>query len=189
MCSFCEKVASLEMVASHSDLPMKRSVALIDHLVTSKGLGDTYIDDPAEREEKVGPMLPFSDAKEGPLSTLTLSGQRTMTTYAHGLELAQNAPANATEKGLAKVGTALNNEPIKKVRLSGSDDGDDNNQGGGSGSSSNGKKVIIQKLLMKVDVKTIRELQQLLKLLGEVEEYVNGNGGDVDVEDAEFAFE
>lgn len=27
-------------------------------------------------------MLPFSDAKEGPLSTLTLSGQRTMTTYA-----------------------------------------------------------------------------------------------------------
>ena len=139
--------------------------------------------------QKIRNMLPFSDAKEGPLSTLTLSGQRTMTTYAHGLELAQNAPANATEKGLAKVGTALNNEPIKKVRLSGSDDGDDNSQGGGSGSSSNGKKVIIQKLLMKVDVKTIRELQQLLKLFGEVEEYVNGNGGDVDVEDAEFAFE
>lgn len=138
--------------------------------------------------QKIRNMLPFSDAKEGPLSTLTLSGQRTMTTYAHGLELAQNAPANATEKGLTKVGTALNNEPIKKVRLSGSDGGDDNSQDGGSGSGSNGKKVIIQKLLMKVDIKTIRELQQLLKLFGEVEEYVNGNGGDVDVEDAEFAF-
>lgn len=37
MCSFCEKVAALKMVASHSDLPMKLSVALIDYLVTDKG--------------------------------------------------------------------------------------------------------------------------------------------------------
>lgn len=32
MCSFCEKVASLEMVAPHLTFPMKLSVALIDHL-------------------------------------------------------------------------------------------------------------------------------------------------------------
>ena len=30
--------------------------------------------------QKIRNLLPFSDAKEGPLSTLTLSGQRTMTT-------------------------------------------------------------------------------------------------------------
>ena len=43
--------------------------------------------------QKIRNMLPFSDAREGPLSTLTLSGQRTMSTYAHGLALAQDAPA------------------------------------------------------------------------------------------------
>ena len=35
--------------------------------------------------QKIRNLLPFSDAKEGPLSTLTLSGQRTMTTYALSL--------------------------------------------------------------------------------------------------------
>ena len=57
-------------------------------------------------------MLPFSDAKEGPLSTLTLSGQRTMTTYAHGLELAQDAPAQAIEKGLDGAKATLEREPV-----------------------------------------------------------------------------
>lgn len=36
--------------------------------------------------QKIRNLLPFSDAKEGPLSTLTLSGQRTMTTYDGTLE-------------------------------------------------------------------------------------------------------
>ena len=64
-------------------------------------------------------MLPFSDAKEGPLSTLTLSGQRTMTTYAHGLHLAQDAPAEAMEQGLERTRAALEREPVRKVKLSG----------------------------------------------------------------------
>lgn len=54
--------------------------------------------------QKIRNLLPFSDAKEGPLSTLTLSGQRTMTTYAHGLDLAGNAPAEAMEKSLGDLG-------------------------------------------------------------------------------------
>lgn len=52
-------------------------------------------------------MLPFSDAKEGPLSTLTLSGQRTMTTYASGLEKAADSPAQAIEKGLGAANNVL----------------------------------------------------------------------------------
>ena len=53
--------------------------------------------------QKIRNLLPFSDAKEGPLSTLTLSGQRTMSTYAHGLELAQNEPAEEVEASRAAV--------------------------------------------------------------------------------------
>lgn len=56
--------------------------------------------------QKIRNLLPFSDAKEGPLSTLTLSGQRTMTTYAHGLELAQDAPHRRWKGALRGEGHA-----------------------------------------------------------------------------------
>ena len=62
--------------------------------------------------QRIRNMLPFSDAKEGPLSTLTLSGQRTMTTYASGLEKATNAPAQAMEKSLGAA-----NNVIEKAAL------------------------------------------------------------------------
>lgn len=48
----------------------------------------------------------------------------------------------------------------------------------GDGSSSGGKQVIIQKLIMQVDLKKIKDLQTLLSLLKEVEDYSNGNGDD-----------
>ncbi|MEA4933169.1 MAG: phage tail tape measure protein, partial [Lawsonibacter sp.] len=56
---------------------------------------------------KIGNLFPHSDAKEGPLSTLTLSGRKTMTTYAQGVSLAQSEPAQAIQKGLSKAKTAL----------------------------------------------------------------------------------
>ena len=40
----------------------------------------------------------------------------------------------------------------------------------------NGKQVIIQKLIMQVDLKKIKDLQMLLSLLKEVEDYSEGNG-------------
>lgn len=89
-------------------------------------------------------MLPFSDAKEGPLSTLTLSGQRTMTTYAHGLELAQDAPAQAIEKGLDGAKATLEREPVQKVDLTSGGGKKEGSESGGSGEGSSGKQVIIQ---------------------------------------------
>lgn len=126
--------------------------------------------------QRIRNMLPFSDAKEGPLSTLTLSGQRTMTTYAHGLELAQNAPAEVMEKGLAQTKATLEREPSKKVNLKGTSEQDESSGDGESRSPGSGKQVIIQKLLMQVDLKKIKDLQQLLALLKEIEDYTNGNG-------------
>lgn len=129
---------------------------------------------------KVKNLFPHSDAKEGPLSTLTLSGQRTMTTFADGVALAQDAPVKAVEKGFQKVDGTLTREPAKKVKLGGEPQ---QNQDDGERSRSGGEKnVIIQKLLMQVDVKKIKDLQLLLSLLKEVEDYTNANGGEVDTD-------
>lgn len=161
--------------------------------------------------QRIRNMLPFSDAKEGPLSTLTLSGQRTMTTYASGLEKAADSPAQAIEKGLGAANNALEKttlnpaieaipndaaqmvedgnpkptikrEPVKKVSLSKDEEGKDN-KGSGSGESNGAKQVIIQKLLIPVDLKKIKDLQQLLELLKEVEDFANANGGEETADD------
>ena len=126
--------------------------------------------------QRIRNMLPFSDAKEGPLSTLTLSGQRTMTTYAHGLTLAQNAPAEAMEKGLAQTKATLEREPVQKVNLKGGSEQDEGSGDGEGRSTGGGKQVIIQKLLMQVDLKKIKDLQTLLSLLKEIEDITNGDG-------------
>lgn len=137
--------------------------------------------------QRIRNMLPFSDAKEGPLSTLTLSGQRTMTTYAHGLELAQEAPAQAIEKGLDGAKATLEREPAKKVSLTAGTDGAGGQKADDSGSGDGGKRVIVQKLVIPVDLKKIKDLEQLLALLKEVEDYAEANGGEEpdDDQDAE----
>ena len=161
--------------------------------------------------QRIRNMLPFSDAKEGPLSTLTLSGQRTMTTYASGLEKATNAPAQAVEKGLSaannvlekttlnpaiepiesnaaqaieteKPKPTLNREPVKKVSLSGNEEGKDN-KGGDSGDGNGAKQIIIQKLLIPVDLKKIKDLQQLLELVKEIEDLAIANGSEETADD------
>ena len=163
--------------------------------------------------QRIRNMLPFSDAKEGPLSTLTLSGQRTMTTYASGLEKASNAPVQAIEKGLGMANnvlekTSLNaaiepipgniaqaaeserpkpsidREPPKKVSLSGDGKGKDN-KGSSSDDGNGAKQVIIQKLLIPVDLKKIKDLQQLLELLKEVEDFANANESEEIADDPE----
>lgn len=135
---------------------------------------------------KIGNLFPHSDAKEGPLSTLTLSGQRTMTTYAKGVTLAQDTPSEAIEKGLNKTKTALDREPVKKVKIGGSGDQQQGADETESSSSGSGKNVIIQKLLMQVDLKKIKDLQQLLKLLAEIEDYTNGSGDEGDDSDGDL---
>ena len=126
---------------------------------------------------KIGSLFPHSDAKEGPLSTLTLSGQRTMTTFADGVSLAEDAPARAVEKSFGRVKATLEQEPPKKVSL-GSAKSEEDEQGSSSGKGSGEKSVIIQKLLMQVDLKQIKDLQLLLKLLKELEDYSEAYGSD-----------
>ena len=128
--------------------------------------------------QRIRNLLPFSDAKEGPLSTLTLSGQRTMTTYAHGLALAQDAPAEAMEQGLKQTKATLERKPAQKVEFGGRTSKEENGPAQDAPETSEG--VYIAKLLLNVDFSKVKELPQLIKLLKEIENYTNANGGEVD---------
>lgn len=61
------------------------------------------IDAVREGLARIRRMLPFSDAKEGPLSTLTLSGSRLMTTLATGVNAGSPALQSAVEKGFSSI--------------------------------------------------------------------------------------
>ena len=115
--------------------------------------------------------------------TALLGGHEALA-YAHGLTLAGDAPAAAMNKSLQRVQGALDREPEKKIDLGGGKkDKDESSDEGGSGK---GKQVIIHKLLVPADLKKIKDLQQLLALLQEVEDYAaaNEDGEPGDDEDA-----
>lgn len=61
------------------------------------------IDAVREGLARIRRMLPFSDAKEGPLSTLTLSGSRLMTTLATGVNAGSPTLQSAVEKGFSSI--------------------------------------------------------------------------------------
>lgn len=121
--------------------------------------------------QKVRNLLPFSDAKEGPLSELTLSGQRTMSTLAQGIEQGADLPAQAVEKGLGRIDTTGGREPVKKVNLKEISRETETSET----TTERDKGINIEKLLLNVDFSKIKELPLLLKLLREIEDYVNSN--------------
>lgn len=128
---------------------------------------------------KIGDLLPHSDAKEGPLSTLTLSGQRTMTTYADGVSLEEDAPALAVERSMSRVGVSLEQDPPRKVTRQTRAGGDEDETKAGSGTKRSGG-VIIQKLIIQADINKMKELKDLLRLLKELEDYDNSSDEEPD---------
>lgn len=122
--------------------------------------------------QKVRNLLPFSDAKEGPLSELTLSGHRTMSTIAEGIETGADLPYEAVEKGLGKIDTTGSREPVKKINLKEVIQDKETSET----TTETDRGVTIDKLLLNVDFSKIKELPLLLKLLKEIEDYANSNG-------------
>lgn len=136
---------------------------------------------------KISNLFPHSDAKEGPLSTLTLSGKKTMTTFAEGVTLVEDAPANAITKGLEGARVSLQQDAPKPVRLGGST-GEEADAGDGSGSAGrDGKVFIVKKLVLQVDVKKIKQLQDLLEIVGELEDKINSGEDPDDDPETDFA--
>lgn len=139
---------------------------------------------------KIRKLLPFSDAKEGPLSTLTLSGRRVFETITSGMIQTQNLPAEVTERAFNGVGMAavtdstdetlskagmVGHEEIKKVNLREiTKEKSESNQN--TKEKENG--TTIEKLVISLDISKLKDLPMLFKLLKEIEDYTNSNGSD-----------
>lgn len=139
--------------------------------------------------QKIRNMLPFSDAKTGPLSTLTLSGRRTMSTYADGIKLAQDLPGEAADAALSNIRSQMSSEGIEATRepvRTLPRDAARTEKETLVEEKTEDRGLTIKELHLKVDFKTIKELPALLKLLKEIEEFANGSGslpGDVVIEE------
>lgn len=127
---------------------------------------------------KVRKLLPFSDAKEGPLSHLTLNGRRVMETVTTGINQTSDLPSEAVSKSFKKVDFSATRQPIKKISLKETSEKSETE----SSTTTKEKGLLIQKLIMQVDFSKIKELPQLIKLLKELEDYINANGGSVDTD-------
>lgn len=128
--------------------------------------------------QKIRNMLPFSDAKTGPLSKLTLSGTKVMSTLSSGIKKGENLPAIAVNDSFEKIDLSLKKKE-GKVKT------EDLSQKAGESKEEKGtsvKSTVIEKLILNVDLKTLKDLKQLLKLLEEVEEYTGSNGDEAEVQ-------
>lgn len=129
--------------------------------------------------QKIRKMLPFSDAKEGPLSKLTLSGRKVMTTFSTGINLEKNAPAETLQKSFEGLDFSIAaKEPVIKKEK------DSQTVTEESQAKTITKKTMIEHLHLDVDLKKIKDIKKLLQLLEEIEDYTNGNGPDTDPEPA-----
>lgn len=132
--------------------------------------------------QKIRNMLPFSDAKEGPLNQLTLSGTKVLTTLTSGIEKVENVPAEAVEKSFEKIDMTA--RPKEEPRPRTEDSELETDEEPGQRSTISKRRTIIEKLILNVDPKSIDELSKLLKLVDEIEDYVNSNNDDDGLEPA-----
>lgn len=122
--------------------------------------------------QKIRNMLPFSDAKTGPLDSLTLSGHRVLETVSTGIRQSEDLPAQAVERSFQKVDFAVNNKrETGKIKVPSEQPVD----GDRTGSRGQERKTIIEKLVFNVETKKIDELKKLLKLLEEIEDSINSS--------------
>lgn len=124
--------------------------------------------------QKIRNLLPFSDAKEGPLSTLTLSGNRVLQTVSTGIEQSENLPAKAVEKSFEKVNLTTK-QSVNRIALdNGSTEQAAEKRANGS-EKEKGKTFIIQKLIISPDMNKLKDINKLFTLIGELEDKINSN--------------
>lgn len=125
---------------------------------------------------RIRQMLPFSDAKEGPLSELTLSGRRVFETLQTGMSQTASLPAETAEDAFQAMsdrnqeGSAafagLMNSRKEDTRPSSQGSTWNRQQSGGT---------VIQRLELHVSLEKLKDLPLLFKLIDEIKEKTNGN--------------
>lgn len=142
---------------------------------------------------KLRQLLPFSDAKEGPLSDLTLSGSRIPTTIAEGIEITKNVPAQFMENSFTNVAEIIDISKYAQERNINFGQLDSNNKFENKKVdreifTSATKEVKVEKnnngntiINLQVDISNVEELNKLLKLAKELEAEANKNNEESDV--------
>lgn len=125
---------------------------------------------------KVRNLLPFSDAKEGPLSNLTLNGRKVIETI--GLGMNMSAPILATTAGLAFEGMMDNVGSLKQERPKGLNirevfSKERSERSRETQIREKDGNVTINKLVLKVE--KLDRLEDLFRLIKELEDVDNSN--------------
>ncbi len=122
--------------------------------------------------QKIRNLLPFSDAKEGPLSELTLSGRRVFETVTTGMQQKQDLPADTTEQAFGQMDLTARDD-VKKINLK---ETLKENSSSTSQTTEKDSGNYIDKFYMSVDISKLKDLPSLFKLLKEIEDFTNSNG-------------
>lgn len=137
--------------------------------------------------QRIRNMLPFSDAKTGPLSKLTLSGSKVFSTFAEGMSKTENLPGQITGKSLGEAADQMSGDGSIADRLSGQkaktlsgvkQDGLEYSFAGSGKRDGEQKKgdTIIHNFNLTVDISKLKDLPMLYKLIDELKDDQNGKG-------------
>ena len=110
-----------------------------------------------------------------------------MTTFAEGVTLAEDAPPTQSPRVWREPGSASSRMLPSRSAWAAST-GEEANAGDGGGSAGrDGKVFIVKKLVLQVDVKKIKQLQDLLEIVGELEDKINSGEDPDDDPETDFA--
>lgn len=121
--------------------------------------------------------LPFSDAKEGPLSQLTLSGRKVLTTFANGIQQEEKLPAEIVNQSFEGMNFDISSKAPKTSK-----EKKQERKSSDEGGRTIIKKTTIENLTIPVDLKKLKDIKALLQLIEEIEDFTNSNGSDEDPE-------
>lgn len=127
---------------------------------------------------KIRKMLPFSDAKEGPLSTLTLSGKRVFETITTGMNLTKHLPAQVTDEAFAAMDTEAKEHdfsvPDRKAKsISVKEIFTDSSKEKTETVSGNAPVEEHYHIKLDVDLNDIEEIPKVIRLAKEIQEWNN----------------
>lgn len=126
---------------------------------------------------KIRQMLPFSDAKEGPLSQLTLSGRRVFETIHTGMSQTASLPADTARDAFQAMRDENQEGGAAFARLltGGKEEKKPSGQGSIWSQKQQGGGTVIQRLELHVSLERLKDLPLLFKLIDDIKEKTNGN--------------
>ncbi len=138
---------------------------------------------------KMRQLLPFSDAKEGPLSSLTLSGSKIFSTIGEGMRLTQNIPAQLANQAFSNINVKELNEKTKSELVTNNSDKKVSLKETFTSfkeqdvveSSKGGTSITIGNMTLNFDIKDLEDIKLIKKLMDELKDLQNQEDDDMEV--------